>query len=240
MTKVFEIKGEFKMKKIRNIIIALTLVITGITASAQSGHDTGNGYKFYIDDPMNRNTLTFKSEAPLEDIIGTSNQINGFVNFDPENPQNNASADFNVPVLSLNTGIPMRDEHLQGPAWLDAAAYPDLNLKINKVKKATLLKEMDNSKTFELAVIGNFTMHGITKEVSFPARLTFLAENKMTQMRLPGNLLVIRADFAIPLAEYNVTGPKDMKIIGAKISEEIKISVNLMGSTVSQSLAQEN
>ena len=216
-----------------------TLVIVGISAFAQSGHNTQNGYKFYVEDPMNRNTITFKSEAPLEDIIGTSNKITGYINFNPENPQENSFADFNVPVSSLNTGIPMRDEHLHSPGWLDAGAYPDINLKINKVKKTKLLKETDNSRTFELTVVGDFTLHGITREIDIPARITFLKESDMTRMRLPGNLLAIRADFAVPLADYNITGPEGMPIIGAKVGEEIKISVNLMGSTVLPSLAQE-
>lgn len=227
------------MKYLRNILLALTLVIIGISAFAQSGHDTRDGYRFYFEDPMNRNTITFKSEAVLEDIIGTSNQITGFINFDPENPQENGFADLNVPVSSLNTGIPLRDEHLNSPMWLDASAYPDINLKIDKVKKAVLLKETDKSKTFELILVGNFTLHGITNEIDVAARITFLKESKMTQMRLPGNLLAIRADFTITLADYKVTGPKDMKLIGAKVGEEIKISVNLMGSTVLPSLAQE-
>jgi polyisoprenoid-binding protein YceI len=220
------------MKQIRNLLLALTLVITGANAFAQSGQ------KFYFDDPMNRNTITFKSEAPLEDIIGTSNRISGFINFDPENPQKNGFADLNVPSSSLNTGIPLRDEHLHSPGWLDAGTYPEINLKINKIKKAVLLKETDMAKTYELTVSGNFTMHGITKEIEIPARLTYLTESDMTKMRLPGNLLAVRADFAVPLADYNVTGPEGMPIIGAKVGKEIKISVNLMGGTVMPSLAQ--
>ena len=68
------------MKKIQTIIVVLTLIVISASAFAE-------GYKFYIDDPMNRNTITFKSEAPLEDIVGTSNQITGYINFDPDNPQ---------------------------------------------------------------------------------------------------------------------------------------------------------
>jgi len=120
-----------EMKRLKQILIMSTLVIAGVSAFAQNKHETDNGYRFYIEDPMNRNTITFKSEAPLEDIIGTSNQITGFINFNPENPQKNGFADLNVPVSSLNTGIPMRDEHLHGPGWLDAGAFPEINLEIN-------------------------------------------------------------------------------------------------------------
>jgi len=227
------------MKNSRNLLLALTLVILGTTAFSQSGQNTDNGYKFYFDDPMNRNTITFKSEAPLEDIIGTSNQISGYITFDPNKPTNSGFADLTVPVSSLNTGIPLRDEHLRSAGWLNAGVYPDINLKLDKVEKAVLLKENEKSKTFELTVSGQFTMHGITNKVEIPTRLTYLQKSEMTKTRLPGNLLAVRANFSIPLADYKVTGPEGMAIIGAKVGEEIKISVNLMGSTVSQSMAQE-
>ncbi|HHI03423.1 MAG TPA: YceI family protein [candidate division Zixibacteria bacterium] len=227
------------MKRLKQILIMSTLVIAGVSAFAQNKHETDNGYRFYIEDPMNRNTITFKSEAPLEDIIGTSNQITGFINFNPENPQKNGFADLNVPVSSLNTGIPMRDEHLHGPGWLDAGAFPEINLEINEIKKAELIKETDNSRTFELTAVGNFTLHGINREIDIPARITFLKESDMTRMRLPGHLLAVRADFTIQLADYEITGPEGMPIIGAKVGKEIKISVNLIGGTVLPSLAQE-
>jgi len=61
----------------------------------------------------------------------------------------------------------------------------------------------------------------------------------MTRMRLPGHLLAVRADFTIQLADYEITGPEGMPIIGAKVGKEIKISVNLIGGTVLPSLVQE-
>ena len=39
----------------------------------------GKGTIFHIADPMGRDSVTFRSEAPLEDIVGTSNQIRGYV-----------------------------------------------------------------------------------------------------------------------------------------------------------------
>jgi len=199
------------MKRLKQILIMSTLVIAGVSAFAQNKHETDNGYRFYIEDPMNH----------------------------PENPQKNGFADLNVPVSSLNTGIPMRDEHLHGPGWLDAGAFPEINLEINEIKKAELIKETDHSRTFELTAVGNFTLHGINREIDIPARITFLKESDMTRMRLPGHLLAVRADFTIQLADYEITGPEGMPIIGAKVGKEIKISVNLIGGTVLPSLVQE-
>ena len=51
------------------------------------------GTVFYIADAMGRNTITFTSQAPLEDIVGTTNEITGYVVFDPKNPSNGGGAE---------------------------------------------------------------------------------------------------------------------------------------------------
>ena len=83
--------------------------------------DTMMGTVFVVNDPAGRNKVTFRSKAPLEDIVGTSNQITGYLVFDPNNPQQGGRGELTVPVASINTGIPLRDEHLQSADWLDAA-----------------------------------------------------------------------------------------------------------------------
>jgi polyisoprenoid-binding protein YceI len=225
------------MKKVINLSTALVLLI--VSAGSFAFAD-GNGHKFYVDDPTGRNAITFKSEAPLEDIVGTTNQITGYINFNPDNPTSDGFTELTVPVASLNTGIPLRDEHMRSPGWLNADANPNIMLNLKSVKKAEMVKEMDNARTYELIVTGDFTLNGITKSIEFSARVTFLSENEMTKMRLPGNLLAVRAGFSVPLADYNITGPENMPIIGSKVSEEIEVSVNIMGTTTPPSMAQEN
>ena len=227
------------MKKIQSTILVLVLIIISASVFADSDKEGNNGYKFYVDDPMNRNTVTFKSEAPLEDIVGTSNKITGFIIFDPDNPQKGGTAELSVPISSLNTGIPLRDEHLHSPDWLNAEKYQNITLKIDEVKDAKLIKEMDNSRTFELTVSGKFNLNGKSGQIEFPARVTFLKENDMTKMKLPGNLLAVRTNFDVALADYKVTGPDNMPIIGAKVSKEIHIDINLIGSTTLPSLTNE-
>jgi len=76
----------------------LGLLLTGAmmtTAAAQKdpGNPCGhkNGMMFHIDDPMSRNSVTFKSTAPLEDIVGTSNEITGYIQFNPSPIQSEPS-----------------------------------------------------------------------------------------------------------------------------------------------------
>ncbi len=200
----------------------------------------GGGQRFIAEDPANRNTVTFKSEAPLEDIIGTTNQVTGYVNFNPDKPLENGFAEFTVPVNSLSTGIPLRDEHMRSAGWLNAEANPDIKLILNKVSKAELVKQTDSSKTFDLTVSGELTLHGITRPIKMEARISYLEESERTRTRLPGNLLAIRAGFPVKLADFNITGPEGMAVIGVKVSEILEIEVNLFASTITPAQAKNN
>ena len=224
------------MKKLPTLLLMLVILIINVSAFAQD--KSSDAYKFFVEDPMKRNAITIKSEAPLEDIVGMSNEITGYVNFNPNEPLKGGFAELSVPVVSINTGIPLRDEHIQSSSWLNAEGHPNIQLKLNTVKEANLVKETDDARTFKLTVAGEFSLNGVTQKVEIPAQVTYLKANEMTKNRLPGSLLAIRANFSINLSDYNVTGPDGMKIIGAKVANQIDISVNIMGSTELPSMAK--
>lgn len=187
------------------------------------------GSVFYVADPMNRNTVTFKSQAPLEDIVGTTNEITGYVVFDPNQPNKGGKGTLRVPVASLKTGIPLRDEHLQSPDWLNAAQYKEIVFEITDVKKIKEAKSSAGAKTFDLTLVGNLTVHGKTARVEAPARITYLPESAMTKMKMPGNLLAGRTSFAVKLSDFDVKGMQG--VVGSRVSETIQIDVSFTGST---------
>ena len=145
-----------------------------------------HGTVFYIDDAMGRNQVTFTSEAPLEDIVGTTNQIVGYLVFDPDNPRNGVRGFFKVPVKSLDTGTPLRDEHLQSRMWLDAASYPDIIFTVESGTKVYRIKDTRDYQTYTMTLSGTFSIHGQTRHVSVPARITFMRESDKTRMKMPG------------------------------------------------------
>jgi len=195
------------------------------------------GTVFYVDDPMARNTITFKSEAPLEDIIGTSNQITGYLVFDPSNPKKGGRGELVVPVSTLNTGIPMRDGHLQGKDWLNAGAHPNITLKISNVSDVKEVKSTSGYQTYDVKMTGQLAFAGHTKNVEFPGRITYLKESDMTRSKMPGNLLAARASFEVRLADFGVRGPAGMDLVGSKVGESIAIDVSLMGSSAAPMMA---
>jgi polyisoprenoid-binding protein YceI len=71
-----------------------------------------------------------------------------------------ATFDFTADVNSINTDNDKRDGHLKSPDFFDAAKFATLTFKSKTVKKGEGNK---------YTIIGDMTMHGVTKMVSFDA-----------------------------------------------------------------------
>jgi len=212
----------------KSLFIIPVLLGLAVSSAAIAGEAP---LKFVANDSAGRNNVTFKSEAPLEDIVGTTNQLTGHINFDPGNPGKGASAEFTVPVASMTTGIPLRDEHMKSKGWLNAADYPEIRLRLDRVTEAELVSNSGDARTFNLKVSGELTLHGSTAPVEVAARVSYLPESEQTRKRLPGDLLAVRARFPVRLADFGITGPEGSGTIGSKVGETIEIEVRLVAGT---------
>lgn len=209
-------------------IAAVTPAVAQDSPVAINPAHAAQGTIFYVADPMGRNAVTFKSEAPLEDIVGTSNQLTGYVVFDPAELSKGARGELSVPVASLRTGIPLRDEHLRGSDWLDASAQPNITFVIENVKDARVVKSSADARTYDITLAGVLSIHGQTRKVEAPARVTYLSETEQTRMRLPGNLVAGRTSFHVSLKDFGVRGMQGA--VGPKVSDSITIDVSFFGS----------
>lgn len=190
------------------------------------------GTVFYVADPMKRDIVTFTSEALLEDIVGTTHALAGYVIFDPQYAIMGIRASFAVSTASLTTGIPVRDEHLRSPEWLDAQSHPMITFTVEDTKDIFLVKESETFQTYHMTLIGPFSLRGQTQTMQAPARVTFLKESPQTKQKMPGDLLAVRARVTVPLIDFGITGPKGTDLIGSKVSEAIAVEVSLFASSV--------
>jgi polyisoprenoid-binding protein YceI len=171
--------------------------------------------------PGDINQASFYSTTTLEDVQGLTKEISGTITFNV-NDFGTVHGEISFPVVSLNTGIEKMVKDLRSSSWLDAEKYPVISFK---VKKAVNIKKISDSK-IEADVIGEFFLHGVTKEDTAKASITYLDESPVTQQRMPGDLLGVQAKFSINLSDYNI---KHM-LLGKRVAEKIDITVNLVGS----------
>lgn len=173
--------------------------------------------------------IYFESDAPLEDIKGQSNQVIGFAVAGPaSNPAALRGGEWHLPVDSIRTGIQLRDEHLAGKDWLDAASHPDIVFQLEEVRQPSLTKDGAGYRTYEGALVGEMTIHGVTNPITITgATITLLDASDRTAKVAPGDLMLIRATYSVTLRDYEVSHP----VIGDKVAETIEITTTLYLST---------
>jgi len=208
------------MKKTLSIFAVIMIFTASIFAQGFKVKASGE-QTFNFEDKAGRNQTTFFSTTPLEDITGLSGGVQGSVTFNV-NDLKTLKGKLTVPVATIKTGIDTRDEHMKGAGWLDATTYPEISFEIKKVSDVKVVA--DNKVTAK--VTGNYTMKGVAKEVVADATLTYLDESEQTKMRAPGDLLGVQAKFNVKLSDYGVNN----KLVGQKVSENVEVSVNIVGS----------
>jgi polyisoprenoid-binding protein YceI len=208
----------------KTALMSFVLALLFIAITFANGFEVGRtgSQAFSFKDEMGRNQATFNSPTPLEDITGMSTNVWGNVSFDVQDIENTLEGEVKISTASLKSGIDLRDEHIRSADWLDADQYPEITFEITEVKS---VKEID-AKNLNAKVIGEFTVHGITKKIESEVTLTYLEESEMTKMRMPGDLLGVRAKFNIMLSDFGI----QHMVLGKRVSDEIEINVNIVGS----------
>jgi polyisoprenoid-binding protein YceI len=209
------------MKNAINVLALLLFLFSSLSAQGFKVKTTGE-QTFNFEDKAGRNQTTFFSSMPVEDINGLASGVSGTVTFDVKNFASTLKGKIIIATSSIKSGIALRDEHMLSAGWLDAEKYPEITFTIKKVTNAK--NEADNKLTAK--VVGDYTMRGITKEVTADATVTYLDENEKTKMRTPGDLLGVKANFSIKLSDFGIKND----VIGNKVADNIEIGVNIAGS----------
>ena len=208
------------MKKTLSIFAVIMIFSASIFAQGFKVKASGD-QTFNFQDKAGRNQTTFFITNRLEDITRLSGDVKGKVTFNV-NDVKTLIGKVVVSVSSIKTGIDLSDEHMRDAGWLDAAKYPEISFEIKKVSDVKSVA--DNKLTAKIT--GSYTMKGVTKEVIADATLTYLDESDQTKSRAAGDLLGVQAKFNVKLSDYGVNN----KVVGQKVSENIEVSVNIVGS----------
>jgi polyisoprenoid-binding protein YceI len=96
------------------------------------------------------------SHLGISTVRGAFTKIGGDVNYSPSD-LSKASLDITIDASSVDTRVAMRDNDLRSEHFLDVAKYPTITFKSKKVSSAG---------TGKLAITGDLTIHGVTKEIT--------------------------------------------------------------------------
>jgi polyisoprenoid-binding protein YceI len=196
-------------------IFAAALVILASSGGApdETTYYVGHHPKFV--------NITFESQADIETIVGTTNKASGEIKADLE--KGTATVSLAVPVASMKTGIDMRDEHLRSKDWLDAAKFPDITFVSKKV--AAPVEGFKN----RAKVTGDFTMHGVAKEITVVVEWRELPDEAVQKAKFPdGKWLKFSAEFEIKLSDHGVKIPE---FVVGKVRDAWTVKMSIFAGT---------
>jgi len=195
---------------------------TWLVAMWTAGQVWSGPQVFDFKDPKGVNNAVFKLDAPLEAITGTATGVSGTVTFDPAAPAS-LKGKIVVASASLQVGNPLMKQHLHSAQWMDVAQYPEITFEARELRNA---KTTGDTTTGDLT--GTFTARGVAKEITVPVRVTFLKDKlgARTNGQAQGDLLVIRANFAIQRTDFGINpkAPED------KVANQIDLTLSIAGA----------
>jgi polyisoprenoid-binding protein YceI len=198
--------------------IALILGLAGLNLAVMAAPQT-----FDFKDPKGVNNVVFKTDAPLESINGTATGISGNTTFDPAAP-GGIKGKIAVEAASLEVPNPMMKQHLQGDKWLDIANHPQITFEVLSTDN---VKTTGNVTTAD--VTGNMTLHGVSKKITVPVKMTYLKDRLKDRFpKLEGDLLVLRSSFTVKRSDFGINKGN----FEDKVSDEIELNLSLAGQSI--------
>lgn len=148
-----------------------------------------------------KGTISFRSDAPLELITASSNEIRGKLDTAKK------LFAFTVKLRSFNGfNSPLQKEHFN-ENYMESKQYPDAFFS------GKIIEDVDFSKngTYTVRAKGNLTIHGVPQERIIKSTIT-----------VNNGILQIKSNFTVQLSDHNIPIPK---VVHEKLASEISVEV---------------
>ncbi len=122
----------------------------------------------YKIDPVHSSAVFKVNHLGASNVYGMMPNVTGTLSFDEGDASKNA-IDISVDATSVSTFNTGRDKHLSGPDFFNSKQFPAITFKSKSWKKA-------GDKAYEIT--GDFTMLGVTKEITVTAEHIGYGKNR--------------------------------------------------------------
>ncbi|MCH8979375.1 MAG: YceI family protein [Armatimonadetes bacterium] len=202
------------MRRLLFLVPALAAVLFAL------GLVRNNSTSFSLKDPKSVNSIRFTLDGRIEQFSGMTSGIAGDFTFDPEDVAATRGKVV-VQAASLATNVANMTEYMRGTLWLDTDKYPTIEFEIKKIEGVRPVEAKD--RTWTMSVTGDFTLHGVTKSITIPVRLTHLPGELKQRNRGAGDLIVLRSKFKIKRSDYGVKGNQPFDVVSDIVEIEFSI-----------------
>ena len=131
------------------LFLNIALSVSAVTMSAFAGQ--------WTIDPAHSNATFAVKHMMVSTVRGSFSGLKGTVDYEPGNVAA-SKANLTIDAATVDTRDDKRDKHLKSPDFFDVSKFPAITFVSKRVVT-------ENGGKFQL--IGDMTMHGTTKEVTF-------------------------------------------------------------------------
>ena len=188
----------------KSAILTAILTLAAAAASAQVS-------KWQIDPAHSEADFTVKHMG-ISNVHGRFGNVNGSLNLD-EKDITRSSVDATVDITTVDTGVDQRDQHLKSSDFFDSAKYPQMTF---------VGKNVTNSNG-QLQLIGDLTMHGVTKPV------TLALEGPSKEQADPYGKIrrAFSATTMIHRQDYGLVWNGNLKSGDAVVGDDVKVELDI-------------
>ena len=191
------------------------------------------GEVYYVT-PGEDTQLLCISDAPLQRVAVTCNRVVGYFVTPFEiiagQPPLLAGA-LRLPIASLRAGTTQYNDVLRGPAFLNAAEYPEITFRLVRVADVALVSEENVRRRYSLTFAGELTVRDRVLELEVPVRVELIPFTWRTMARNVGELLTVRARLELKLADVGLEKPD--RSFGERMADVLNLDLFLMCNTMS-------
>jgi polyisoprenoid-binding protein YceI len=140
-------------------IVVLSVLLTSTNALADVElYKIDNAHSF----------ANFSIRHVASKLSGTFSDVTGSIRIDRVN-LTNSSVEAKISLFSVNTSLAKRDEHIKKEEYLDVDRFADMQFVSTKV--------IASKNANEGVITGKLTLHGVTKELTFPFKVLGFAND---------------------------------------------------------------
>ena len=166
----------------------------------------------YQIDPSHSSASFSIKHMMIAKVRGGFEKLSGRLNYDPANPTK-ANIQVTIDAASIDTREEKRDAHLKSADFFDVEKYPTITFQSTRIEGSG----------DELKVIGDLTIHGVTKPV------TLAVERPSAEQKDPWGNVKIGASGTtkIKRKDFRLTWNAALEAGGVLVGDEVSITLDV-------------
>jgi polyisoprenoid-binding protein YceI len=170
--------------------------------------------------------VEFRTSAPMEEIVGTTNRVTGVLRADPRNVQAaTTTARVEADLTAIQTGIVLRNEHTAKA--LGAETQPKAVFTLTRVLTASK-DALEPNSPVDVSAEGTLSLNGVTQTLPVKARITLVPKGGAFSQMRPGNFVKLVATFDVSLDAFHVE--RKGAVLPLQVGDTAHVTVTALAS----------